>query len=246
MMSMHYNDQSIYVTAKIRGHQKVLAAVSTDFQLSTGKLYLQQCCKLLRIFGDDSNRLALLQELRQTPDASNICRSVPYPFVMTCLKSGCSFDALAGRHFNSQILPQDPVPQFPASCWLSENSLPRCGNIVIDITDLRDLRYCFVVGASFFLSAAYPPSYSWTRNNECRLACIPAKDYILFQDGRLVLAALSEYLTELETFSLIDESCLCRIFPVHPYQRQTRYEALTGNSYAGMSIVLQFLAFIPC
>ena len=95
----------LFVIARIKGQYRQLCAI--HHQWLYGHTALRRCLTLLRIFQHPVNRLPLQQELihavNQDDDFWNPGENddrfgnaknsnVPFPFVMTCLVTGASFD----------------------------------------------------------------------------------------------------------------------------------------------------------
>ncbi|CAG9976206.1 unnamed protein product [Clonostachys byssicola] len=145
-MGQHHQ---LFVIAKAGRHYRSLAAV--HHQWLYGMTALRQCLQLLEIFGHSENRLALQQELRfaeayyrnkgapsqqppelQWADRGGIC---PFPFITTCLMMGTSF--------NQELAQASAVHEEPFGMGFDQGD-NNDGITVIDITDLENVKYCFV------------------------------------------------------------------------------------------------------
>lgn len=138
----------LFIIARLGKHYRSLAAV--HHQWLYGVSALRACLRLLRIFSDPSNRLALKHELdlaaafyknRPPPPSqpakyqnaeNTIC---PFPFILTCLAVGVSYDSETGRAHTIHELRHD------MGYDQGDNN---DGITVLDITDLDNVRYCFV------------------------------------------------------------------------------------------------------
>ena len=137
----------LFVIARAGKHYRSLAAI--HHQWLYGVSALRSCLRLLRIFSDPANRLALKHELdlaaaffkNQPPPTepaayrraeSTIC---PFPFILTCLAIGTSYDSKTGQVQAIHEL------QYDMGYDQGDNN---DGITVLDITDLDNVRYCFV------------------------------------------------------------------------------------------------------
>ncbi|VUC29121.1 unnamed protein product [Clonostachys rosea] len=137
----------LFAIAKVGEHYRSLAAV--HHQWLYGLSAVRQCALILQIFGHGENRLALQQELRlaeeyyrdkdapQDPPKlswaeGGIC---PFPFITTCLMMGTSFNQETSH---ASVVHEEP---FGMGFDQGDNN---DGITVIDITDLNNVKYCFV------------------------------------------------------------------------------------------------------
>ncbi|CAH0058200.1 unnamed protein product [Clonostachys solani] len=162
----------LFVIAKAGKHYRSLAAV--HHQWLYGLTALRQCLQLLHIFGHGENRLALQQELRfaeeyyrdkeapsqEPPELSwdkrgGIC---PFPFITNCLMLGTSF--------NQDLAQAGVVHEEPFGMGFDQGD-NNDGITVIDITDLENVKYCFVnfldtyEGEEDFQGPLYQPLTGW-------------------------------------------------------------------------------------
>ncbi|KPM39230.1 hypothetical protein AK830_g7357 [Neonectria ditissima] len=138
----------LFVIARLGNHYRPLAAI--HHQWLYGVSALRSCRRLLRIFSDASNRTALKHELhlaagffkdRGPPPAQPPEYEDPekqpclFPFITTCLAVGTGYDGDLGRVHTVHELAYD------TGFDQGDNN---DGITVIDISDLDDVRYCFV------------------------------------------------------------------------------------------------------
>ncbi|CAG9941772.1 unnamed protein product [Clonostachys rosea f. rosea IK726] len=137
-----------FAIAKAGHYYRLLAAVR--HACLWGMATLRQCLHVLRIFSHSENRLALQQELRFAEDYfrnsdppsvspppswySNF-GPCPFPFITTCLMMGA---ALNPETLHAGVVHEEPYG-FPFDMAGS-----RHGITIIDITDLENVRYCFI------------------------------------------------------------------------------------------------------
>ena len=133
----------LFVIAKIANRYRSLAVF--HHQWLYGATALKRCLGLLAIFSDSANRLPIQQELTAarrfdedfwTKPRSYNDSEVPFPFITTCLLLGASFDVKEG--YNASVI----LEPFNMAFNDGDNN---DGITVIDITDLRHVRYCFVL-----------------------------------------------------------------------------------------------------
>ena len=104
----------LFVIACINGNYRCLAAI--HHQWLYGKGALQQCLGTLRIFQAPVNRIPLQEELKmarsrdvmfweddQEEDEYHYINEVHFPFIMTCLTIGASFNVPSGYFHEAQI-----------------------------------------------------------------------------------------------------------------------------------------------
>lgn len=131
----------LFVIAKVNGKYRSLAAV--HHQWLYGPTALRRCRGLLDIFSNPKNAISLQEELKVAArkdslwdrESSLMERSVKFPFIMTCLMLGASYDSQDGYLHKVHIEP------FNMSYDEGDNNN---GITIIDISDLNDVRYCFV------------------------------------------------------------------------------------------------------
>ncbi|KAJ4319809.1 hypothetical protein N0V84_006190 [Fusarium piperis] len=138
----------LFVIARVGKHYRSLAAV--HHQWLYGVSALRSSLRLLRIFSDPGNRLALEHELDlaapffkdQPPPTSGLAKYqdarntiCPFPFILTCLAIGASYDPKTGQVQTIHELRHD------TGYDQGDNN---DGITVLDITDLDNVRYCFV------------------------------------------------------------------------------------------------------
>ncbi|KAL8831565.1 MAG: hypothetical protein Q9170_005234 [Blastenia crenularia] len=137
----------LFVIAKINGHYRQLCAI--HHQWLYGHTALRRCLDSLRIFQHPANRLPLQQELTHASNQHDDFWSpgedgdsyrntknsnIPFPFVMTCLIIGASFHVDGYYH---GVLVEPFYMKFDEG---DNNN----GITIFDITDLNNVRYCFV------------------------------------------------------------------------------------------------------
>jgi hypothetical protein len=128
----------LFVIAKIGARYRGLAAI--HHQWLYGATALKVCRRLLHIFQSPENRVALEHELRWAKtlgendwDADE--PYIPFPFILTCLVLGASFNEKEGYYYKVQRLP------FNLPFDEGDNN---DGITVLDISDLGNVKYCFV------------------------------------------------------------------------------------------------------
>ncbi|KAK7210967.1 hypothetical protein V2G26_018145 [Clonostachys chloroleuca] len=137
-----------FAIAKAGQYYRLLAAVR--HACLWGMATLRQCLHVLHIFSHGENRLALHQELRFAEDYfrnsdppsvspppswySNF-GPCPFPFITTCLMMGA---ALNPETLHAGVVNEEPYG-FPFDVAGS-----RHGITIIDITDLENVKYCFI------------------------------------------------------------------------------------------------------
>ncbi|KAI4099490.1 MAG: hypothetical protein LQ339_005917 [Xanthoria mediterranea] len=132
----------LFVIARIKGRYRQLCAI--HHQWLYGHTALRRCRDTLSIFANATIRLPIQQELiaaskkdddfwlDRDDDEKNA--HVPFPFIMTCLVMGSSFNVDGYYHGVS-------VEPFYMAYDRGNNNN---GITVFDITELDDVRYCFV------------------------------------------------------------------------------------------------------
>ena len=133
----------LFVIAKIGARYRNLAAV--HHQWLYGATALKRCHRLVQIFHAAENRIPIKQELVSAlyrdeeawKDDSNGRRMalIPFPMITTCLILGASFDPTDGYFHGVHIEP------FGMEYDEGDNNN---GITIIDISDLFNVRYCFV------------------------------------------------------------------------------------------------------
>ncbi|KAL9628407.1 MAG: hypothetical protein Q9204_005905, partial [Flavoplaca sp. TL-2023a] len=133
----------LFVIARIIGRYRQLAAI--HHQWLYGHTALRRCRDTLNIFGNKTNRIPLQQELIAASqkhddfwlaahDDRDKNEHVPFPFIMTCLVTGASFN-LDGYYHKVLVEP------FHMAYDEGDNNN---GITVFDITEPDNPRYCFV------------------------------------------------------------------------------------------------------
>ncbi|KAL8691725.1 MAG: hypothetical protein Q9218_003118 [Villophora microphyllina] len=134
----------LFVIAKTNGHYRLLCAI--HHQWLYGHTALRRCLDVVKHFSHPDNHLPLQQELiaaskfdddfwvapESNEDEKN--NNIPFPFIATCLIMGASFN-VKGYYHHVQM-----EPFFMAYNEGDNNN----GITVFDITDLDNVRYCFV------------------------------------------------------------------------------------------------------
>ncbi|RSL58863.1 hypothetical protein CEP54_007598 [Fusarium duplospermum] len=137
----------LFVIARVGKHYRSLAVVHHQWLYGTSAL--RSCLRLLHIFSDPGNRLALKHELdlaaaffksKPSPSEPDEHQDVekttcPFPFITTCLAIGASYDPKTGQVQAIHEL------NYDMEYDQGDNN---DGITVIDITDLDHVRYCFV------------------------------------------------------------------------------------------------------
>ncbi|KAL8671386.1 MAG: hypothetical protein Q9168_004118 [Polycauliona sp. 1 TL-2023] len=126
----------IFVVAKIRGRYRTLAAVHRQ-SLTTAEPWTR-CLRVMRIFEAEPNRVPTKQELRAAANQDESFWDVgeiqPFPFILTCLLVGSSFEPEIGYQRRVHTLPFGTKP--------TENDHDN-GITIIDISDPDKIQYCF-------------------------------------------------------------------------------------------------------
>ncbi|TGO26641.1 hypothetical protein BPAE_0055g00120 [Botrytis paeoniae] len=135
----------LFVVAKINGRYRGLAAI--HHQWLYGVTALEVCLNILKILQSPANRIALSHELRHATRlqeegwsrkigfAKVSVADIPFPFILTCLVVGAGLRAKDSYHARVHNLP------FNLSFDGGDNN---DGITVFDITELMQVRYCFV------------------------------------------------------------------------------------------------------
>ncbi|KAK7427011.1 hypothetical protein QQZ08_006438 [Neonectria magnoliae] len=145
--------QEIYVVARVCGYYRRLAVVKHINSASEN--VIRTCLRLIAIFSEPSNRLALKQELAMAVDFFENGRPpgqvtfrlrdpsildedlpCPFPFITTCLFLGAGYQATTGQVHRVKELPHD-IPYHSVR--------DTSGMTVLNITDLENIQYCFVL-----------------------------------------------------------------------------------------------------
>ena len=149
----------IFVIAKTQSCYRVLAAVK--HRRLHGASALKVCLRLRDIFQATENRLALEHELhwakeheidwyfweRWTPANLN----QPFPFILTCLLLGASFNPIEGYYYDVKIKPfiLDIGADDVNSITTIDTSVFEM--TILDITRLDHIRYGFIPCSSNYL-----------------------------------------------------------------------------------------------
>ncbi|KAH7317186.1 hypothetical protein B0I35DRAFT_512951 [Stachybotrys elegans] len=151
----------LFVIAKVGPYYRSLAAV--HHQWLYGFSALRQCCILLGIFSHPKNHGALQQELRSAdeffrekgppprePQALdyNHAGPCPFPFITTCLMVGASYAPTEDR--------VALVHEEPLGLGFDQGD-NNDGITILDITDLNNVKYCFVHWTPSLLSESEDP-----------------------------------------------------------------------------------------
>ncbi|PQE29823.1 hypothetical protein CJF32_00000476 [Rutstroemia sp. NJR-2017a WRK4] len=134
----------LFVIAKIGNRYRGLAAV--HHQYLYGYSAIKICLNLIKIFQCPANRWALKHELQSATRVDEAYWSkedayvtdvddIPFPFITTCLSVGSSLRPDEASHAVTHVLSFN----MPYDGGANNN-----GITVLDITDLENVRYCFV------------------------------------------------------------------------------------------------------
>ncbi|KAH9904819.1 hypothetical protein F4778DRAFT_47254 [Xylariomycetidae sp. FL2044] len=238
----------LLVVAKVGSIYRRLATAYSCY--SSGPYVARTCLRLLVIFSCVLNLEAVRQELavatkvfevRDSTDSNadglDNNHSCLFPFITTCLILGASYDPR--RNFYDRIDHEIGYGKEPFGLGSAKNS-EKLGIAVVDITDLSNLPYCFVLPASF----EFPAHVS-------HLACntpLSVKDYLdaccdyrfLSSMGRDVLVR------DFQRHELIGFRALADIWPLGnwPLDDATptaSNKALSGNLKSLKSIALDMV-----
>ena len=148
------NSHHYWVIAKVNGRYRTFAIAKLGNCADTDAIH--GCYRLLQIFGSSRNRTLLSHDLKHAArqDATwwnthNEESSPSFPFVNTCLYLGATFDSRLDPYpyvypailYNFQLTPMELLVGNQNGCT------------IVDITDLRHLRYCFM----FYPSTIHDP-----------------------------------------------------------------------------------------
>ncbi|KAM0645678.1 hypothetical protein ACHAO3_009222 [Verticillium nonalfalfae] len=158
----------LFVIARVGNYYRPLAAI--HHQWLYGVSALRSCRRLLRIFSDPSNRIALKHELylavdffqkrgpppSDPPECEDPERTAcPFPFITTYLAVGAAYDFDLGR--------VDTIHELAFDTGFDQGD-NNDGITVLDITDLVDVRYCFV-NLFEYLKGYYDVTSEMVQNN---------------------------------------------------------------------------------
>ena len=153
--------RSLFVIARDAGKYRCLAGVNhPDLR---GASVLQRCRDLLKMFSNPNNHIAIREEIRRVENHDDVDKAfysgvapigIPFPFVMTCLVVGSSFNLEEGYFFpvrpDSSPMPLRPRMKDEGRLLAKllgptlTNIIVSSGMTVIDISDLEKIRYCLV------------------------------------------------------------------------------------------------------
>jgi len=109
----------------------------------------------LNIFGSSANRKLIGHELnyastkpddwweliKQSPDQLTLEERFPFPFIQTSLTLGAAYDSRLDKPF-PHFYPVSAYEAGTSPLYLTYNN--QTGNTILEITDLNELRYCFM------------------------------------------------------------------------------------------------------
>ncbi len=197
----------LFVIAKIGARYRNLAAV--HHQWLYGATALKRCHRLVQIFQAAENRIPIRQELVSAlyrdeeawkDDRSDGRRKalMPFPMIITCLILGASFDPTDGYFHRVQIEP------FGMEYDEGDNNN---GITVIDISDLFNVRYCFVDILPWGMESNTPVS---------RMTPLSASTYLWSYYNRNDKGDQEEFgqvIDKLEKWDLVDAAALRDTWP---------------------------------
>ncbi|KAL2133277.1 hypothetical protein VTI74DRAFT_2620 [Chaetomium olivicolor] len=227
--------QQLFVIARVGSHHRCLAVV--HHQSLFARLSLETCLQLIKIFSDKANRRALELELRLAADfykdqeppskplpinslyESHPWTPVRFPFIATCLVLGASTcrDRDHLEVFMTHFEPED------LGFDQGDNN---DGIIVLDITDLDNVRYCF--SAWFRIGERWSTSLDDPNFGQARVAADPttppglyspwsgweyAQHYIGRDSSPTVVQALRDLSDQLAQHPLVEVSALADVWP---------------------------------
>ncbi|KAK4443731.1 hypothetical protein QBC34DRAFT_443085 [Podospora aff. communis PSN243] len=136
------NNHHYWIIAKVNGRYRTLAIAESGNCADTDAVH--GCYRLLQIFGSSKNRILLYHDLDHAARQDATC----LPIRNTCLYLGATFDS--GLDPYPYVYPAIPYnfQLTPMELLKNEN-----GCTIVDITDLRYPRYCFM----FYPSIIHDP-----------------------------------------------------------------------------------------
>ncbi|KAM0421383.1 hypothetical protein ACHAPT_010918 [Fusarium lateritium] len=233
----------LFVIARVGKYYRPLAAV--HHQWLYGASALRSCLRIMRIFSDPSNRLALKHELdlaaifykKEPPPPSNpeeyeeaertIC---PFPIILTCLAVGAAYDVEEGRVQAIHEL------RYDTGYDQGDNN---DGITVLDITDLDHVRYCFVNpgGADIYqdgpdgqISSEIHPFimlHFWVAGFSNLEAPLTGREYLkgYYKDSNPLVQKHTHVIEALDESPLIDATTLARTWPWGHWSKEASVQA---------------------
>ena len=219
----------IFVIARINQRYRCLAALHHHWL--SGEAVTARCLALLKIFQAEANRYAIQQELGAAKSypakawdsgEKTFCHLpvecgqdvAPFPFIATCLVIGASFDPGEGYQTRVHPLSRDISLEHVDNDY---------GITVIDISDPKQLRYCFasLVDRYYENDGHWPDEVEDPSDGEV----IPAMTPLRFSTYLWVYRCSMHpslrdqvgYAEESEGFRLLDEDALRAVWPDVPH-----------------------------
>lgn len=221
------NSHHYWVIAKVNGRYRTLAIAVSGNCGDTDAIH--GCYRLLQIFGSSRNRTLLSHDLDHAArqDATwwnthNKENSPSFPFVNTCLYLGATFDSRL-----------DPYPYvYPASLnnfqLTPMELLVRNNNgcTIVDITDLRHLRYCFM----FYPSKIHDPIMKKIIKEDEEYGYDPYR--YCTEEEKKKIAAQEE---EDRQFQATKDTFRCRLFDAEKYLTWPGFQWAKIGEYENLS-----------
>ncbi|WAO92210.1 hypothetical protein NCS54_00970600 [Fusarium falciforme] len=231
----------LFVIARVGKHYRSLAAV--HHQWLYGVSALRSCLRLLRIFSDPGNRLALKHELdlavsffkdkpppsepEEYQDAEST--TCPFPFITTCLAIGASYDSKTGQVQAIHEL------RYDMGYDQGDNN---DGITVIDVTDLDHVRYCFVNFGSGDIYAAdeddADPQSEFAHvphaphsDNPATETPLTGREYLrgYYSESDEMVQRNTEVIEALDNTPLVEEVALARAWPWGGWKDEAKLKA---------------------
>ncbi|RMJ13810.1 hypothetical protein CDV36_006527 [Fusarium kuroshium] len=223
----------LFVIARVGKYYRSLAIIHHQWLYGTAAL--RSCLRLLRIFSDPGNRLALKHELdlaaaffknKPSPSEPDEARDVekstcPFPFITTCLAIGASYDPKTGQVQAIHELPYDME---------YDQGDNNDGITVIDITDLDHVRYCFVNFGSGDIYAGDGDEEDDENAPSGRPPTetpLTGRQYLrgYYSDSDEIVQRNMEVIDALEETPLVEEVVLARTWPLGGWKDEAKLKA---------------------
>jgi hypothetical protein len=139
-----------WIIAKVNGRYRTIAVV--HHQWAYRRLPPRACWRLLQILGHSANKKLLAHELNYAAtltesfwddpafdpyDETDIAKTIPFPFAATCLVLAASFDPRPETSYYHGVAVLSTRTDFTQT---DNND----GFTIVDITNLDDMRFCFL------------------------------------------------------------------------------------------------------
>src|SRR5579871_3434060 len=218
-----------WVVAKVGGRYRTLAV--THCQNASGTDATRACWRLLTIFSSDANRKLIDHELKyastkpddwwkhikQNHSQLPLEETIPFPFIQTCLVLGTAYDSRLDKPFPF-FYPVSAYNKGISPMELTYNN--QTGNTIIEITNLNELRYCFMFSPSRDpADAGFDMTYDLLSEDgvDETPRCKPLKpeEYL-----RYPCVVEDDFDVNLNQWHLITQDTLCKLWPEVPWPDQ--------------------------